>query len=104
MDTIARDDVIVIGGGQAGLAVGYHLARSGRRFTILDAADTPSAVWRARWDSLKLFAPARYDGLPGRPFPEDPGHHPARDEVVGYPTAYGRHFELPVRRMEPARS
>ena len=64
MDTLAHHDVIVIGGGQAGLAIGYHLARAGRQFTILDAADTPAAAWRSRWDSLKLFTPARYDGLP----------------------------------------
>ena len=106
MDTLAHHDVIVIGGGQAGLAIGYHLARAGRQFTILDAADTPAAAWRSRWDSLKLFTPARYDGLPGRTFPGDPGHYPARDEVVDYLTAYARDFELPVelnRRVRAVR-
>jgi putative flavoprotein involved in K+ transport len=92
----ATHDVIVIGGGQAGLALGHHLAHQRRRFTILDAGDSPAAAWRSRWDSLTLFTAARYDGLPGRPFPGDPDHYPRRDEVVDYLTAYARDFELPV--------
>jgi putative flavoprotein involved in K+ transport len=89
-------DVIVIGGGQAGLAVGHHLAQQDRRFTILDAASAPAATWRTRWDSLRLFTPARYDSLPGLAFPGDPDHYPTRDEVVSYLTDYARHFALPV--------
>ena len=89
-------DVIVIGGGQAGLAVGHHLAQQDRRFTILDAAPAPAAAWRTRWDSLRLFTPARYDSLPGLAFPGDPDHYPTRDEVVSYLTDYARHFALPV--------
>jgi putative flavoprotein involved in K+ transport len=107
MEIRARHDVIVIGGGQAGLAIGYHLARAGLQFTILDAADAPAAAWRSRWDSLKLFTSARYDGLPGRPFPGDPGHYPTRDEVVEYLTGYARDFELPVelnRRVRAVRA
>jgi putative flavoprotein involved in K+ transport len=91
-----RREVIVIGGGQAGLALGHHLVHQRRRFTILDAGDSPAAVWRSRWDSLTLFTPARYDGLPGRPFPGDADHYPTRDEVVDYLTDYARDFELPV--------
>jgi putative flavoprotein involved in K+ transport len=87
-------DVIVIGGGQAGLAAGRLLADAGRRFTILEAAGTPAAAWRARWDSLRLFTPARFNGLPGRPFPGDPDHYPTRDEVVAYLTGYAA--DLPV--------
>ena len=79
-------DVIVIGGGQAGLAIGHHLARQDRRFTILDAEPTPAAAWRSRWDSLRLFTPARHDSLPGPAFPGDPHHYPTRDEVVSYLT------------------
>jgi putative flavoprotein involved in K+ transport len=89
-------EVIVVGGGQAGLALGYHLALQDRRFAILDAGEAPAAAWRARWDSLTLFTPARYDGLPGREFPGDPDHYPGRDEVVEYLTGYARDFELPV--------
>jgi putative flavoprotein involved in K+ transport len=91
-----RHEVIVVGGGQAGLVMGYFLARQRRRFRILEAADTPAAAWRARWDSLRLFTPVRYDSLPGRAFPGDPDGYPGRDDVVAYLTDYARHFELPV--------
>jgi putative flavoprotein involved in K+ transport len=88
--------VIVIGGGQAGLAMGYHLAQQGRDFAILEAAGEPAAAWRARWESLRLFTPARYDSLPGRVFPGDPDRYPTRDEVVDYLTSYASHLGLPV--------
>ena len=89
-------EVIVIGGGQAGLAIGYFLAQQGRNFTILEAAEEPAAAWRDRWDSLKLFTPARYSSLPGLPFPGYPDAYPGRDDVVAYLTDYARHFALPV--------
>ena len=91
-----RREVIVVGGGQAGLAIGCLLARQGRRFAILEAADAPAAAWRERWDSLRLFTPVRYDGLPGRTFPGDPDSYPGRDDVVAYLTDYTREFQLPV--------
>src|SRR3712207_7820244 len=91
-----RYEVIVVGGGQAGLAIGYFLAEQGRRFLILDAADAPAAAWRDRWESLRLFTPVRYDSLPGHTFPGDPDTYPGRDDVVAYLTDYARHFELPV--------
>jgi putative flavoprotein involved in K+ transport len=62
-------NTVVIGGGQAGLAVGYHLAHRGLRFVIVDENERVGDVWRNRWDSLRLFTPAPYDGLPGMPFP-----------------------------------
>ncbi len=89
-------DVVVIGGGQAGLAIGYHLAQQGRSFTILDASAAPAAAWRSRWDSLRLFTPVRYDSLPGLAFPGDPDHYPSRDDVVSYLADYARQFALPV--------
>jgi len=90
-------DVIVIGGGQAGLSVGYHLARAGVRFVILDAQERVGDAWRKRWDSLRLFTPAKLDGLDGMPFP-GPGHYfPTKDEMASYLETYARHFRLPVR-------
>src|SRR4051794_32063887 len=91
-----QHDVIVIGGGQAGLGMGHLLAPADRQFTILEAADAPAAAWRARWDSLKLFPSVRYDSLPGRAFPGDPDAYPGRDDVVAYLTDYARDFDLPV--------
>jgi putative flavoprotein involved in K+ transport len=91
-----RYDVIVVGGGQAGLALGHFLARDGRRFVILEAAAEPAAAWRGRWDSLRLFTSARYDGLPGLAFPGDPDAYPGRDQVVDYLTSYAERFDLPV--------
>jgi putative flavoprotein involved in K+ transport len=89
-------EVVVIGGGQAGLAVGSFLAQRNRRFTILEAADEPAAAWRSRWDSLRLFTPARYDSLPGLDFPGDPNSYPRRDDVIAYLTDYAQRFELPI--------
>ena len=97
-------EVIVVGGGQAGLAIGYFLAQRGRNFVILEAAEEPAAAWRARWDSLKLFTPARHSGLPGLPFPGDPDSYPVREDVVAYLTHYARHFALPVALGSPVRS
>jgi putative flavoprotein involved in K+ transport len=94
----------VIGGGQAGLAVGHFLARRGREFTILEAAEEPAAAWRTRWDSLRLFTPVRYDSLPGLPFPGEPDSYPSRDDVAAYLTDYARHFELPVELDSRVRS
>jgi putative flavoprotein involved in K+ transport len=99
-----RREVVVVGGGQAGLAIGYFLARHGRDFTILEAAEEPAAAWRERWDSLKLFTPARYDALPGLAFPGDSGNYPSRGEVAAYLTNYVRHFALPIELGSRVRS
>ncbi|HET9157044.1 MAG TPA: NAD(P)/FAD-dependent oxidoreductase, partial [Myxococcaceae bacterium] len=91
-------DVLVIGGGQAGLSVGYHLARRGvKKFLILDANGRVGDAWRQRWDSLRLFTPAKYDGLDGMPFPAPPRHFPTKDEMADYLEAYARRFTLPIR-------
>src|SRR5436305_10126349 len=89
-------DVVVVGCGQAGRAIGYFLAKQGCDFTILEASDQPAAAWRGRWDSLKLFTPVRYSSLPGLPFPGDPGSYPGREDVVSYLTEYAQYFALPV--------
>jgi putative flavoprotein involved in K+ transport len=93
----ARCDVVVIGGGQAGLSVGYHLKQRGLKFVILDASERIGDAWRNRWDSLRLFSPAWLDSLDGMPFPGDPGGFPTKDEMADYLEAYAAHFALPVR-------
>src|SRR5947208_15312431 len=90
-------DVIIIGGSQAGLAVGYHLARRGLRFVILDAGSETGHVWRSRWDSLTLFTPAQYSGLPRMTFPSPKDTYPSKDDVASYLQAYVAAFDLPVR-------
>jgi len=90
-------DTIVIGGGQAGLSVGYHLSRRGVPFLILEANDRVGDSWRQRWDSLRLFTPARFDGLAGMPFPGDRHRFPTKDEMGDYLEAYARQFRLPVK-------
>ena len=94
-------DVVVVGAGQAGLAIGWHLQRMGAAFAILDGAPEVGHSWRTRWDSLRLFTPARYDALPGMPFPGDPHHHPTKDEVADYLRDYAATFGLPVRLGVP---
>ena len=90
-------DVIVIGGGQAGLSAGYHLARTGARFLILEAHTRIGDSWRKRWDSLRLFTPAKLCGLDGMPFPAPRNYFPTKDEMADYLEAYARRFSLPVR-------
>lgn len=92
-----RHEVIVIGGGQAGLSVGYHLARRGVPFVILDAAARVGDAWRERWDSLKLFTPRRFDALDGMPFPGAQNDFPTKDEMADYLEAYAARHRLPVR-------
>jgi putative flavoprotein involved in K+ transport len=88
---------VVIGGSQAGLAVGYHLMQRRLPFVILDDNDRIGDAWRKRWDSLRLFTPGRYSGLPGMPFPGSPSSYPTKDETADYLEAYVREFGLPVR-------
>jgi putative flavoprotein involved in K+ transport len=92
-----RYDVVVIGGGQAGLATGYFLKRTGLKFLILDASARIGDVWRRRWDSLRLFTPAKLDGLAGMRFPAPRESFPTKDEMADYLEAYAARFELPVR-------
>ncbi len=91
-------DTMIIGGGQAGLAMGHYLKEQNRTFLILDANPRTGDAWRQRWDSLRVFTPAKYDGLPGVPFPADPLSFPTKDEVAGYLEGYAERFALPVIR------
>lgn len=97
-------DVLVVGGGQAGLAMGYHLAQRGLRFKILDAGAAVGDVWRRRWDSLKLFTPAQYDNLPGMAFPAPADTYPGKDDIAAFLRAYVERFELPVQLDSTVRS
>jgi len=94
---------VVIGGGQAGLSVGYHLQRLAVPFVILDAQDSVGGAWRNRWDSLRLFTPARFDGLDGKPFPAPSHSFPTKDEMADYLEEYATDFALPVRSGERVR-
>jgi putative flavoprotein involved in K+ transport len=96
-------DVAVVGAGQAGLAVGYFLARWQLPFVILEAASRLGSAWRNRWESLELFTSRRYSGLPGLPFPGDPDWYAGRDEVAEYLERYVKEFSLPVQLGSPVR-
>jgi putative flavoprotein involved in K+ transport len=96
-------EVAVIGGGHAGLAMGYYLARQERRFVILERGDSIAPAWRERWDSLTLFTPRRYS-LPGLPFPGDPDGYPTRDDVIDYLERYAETFQLPIELNSNVRS
>jgi putative flavoprotein involved in K+ transport len=90
-------DAIVIGGGQAGLAMAWHLKQQNRRFLVLDAGPAIGHTWRSRWDSLVLFTPAQYDALPGMAFPARADTYPAKDQVADYLRDYAATFDLPVQ-------
>jgi putative flavoprotein involved in K+ transport len=89
-------DVVVVGGGQAGLAAAWHLRRQGRRFLVLEAAEQLGHAWHARWESLRLFTPAEHDALPGRPFPAPAGSYPGKEAVADYLRDYATALDLPV--------
>lgn len=89
-------ETVIIGAGQAGLTTGYHLQRRGREFVILDANSRVGDNWRRQWDSLKLYSPAQYDGLPGMPFPAGKWSFPGKDQVGDFLEAYARKFQLPI--------
>jgi putative flavoprotein involved in K+ transport len=89
-------ETLVIGGGQAGLATGYHLSRRGLDYAVVDANDRIGDAWRNRWDSLRLFTPSWFNGLPGMPFPGYDWAFPSKDEMADYLESYARHFDIPV--------
>ena len=94
---VERYETIVVGAGQAGLAVGHELARRDADFAILTDERRVGDNWRRRWDSLRLFTPAARSGLPGMPFPAPPSHLPDKDDVADYLERYAERFDLPVR-------
>jgi putative flavoprotein involved in K+ transport len=89
-------DVLVIGGGQAGPAMGYHLKHTGHRFQIVERQERLGDSWRNRYDSLVLFTPRAYSALPGLPVPGDPNGYPTKDEMADYLERYAGYFELPA--------
>ena len=94
---VEHTDVLVVGAGQAGLALGWHLRRRGISFVIVEAGPRVGDVWRQRWDSLRLFTPAGYDALPGSAFPLSRWEYPGKDQVADYLADYAEHHALPVR-------
>jgi putative flavoprotein involved in K+ transport len=96
-DEPERIHTVIIGGGQSGLSVGYFLQQRGVSFAILESNDRIGDNWRKRWDSLRLFTPAKYDGLAGMPFPAPPFSFPTKNEMADYLEAYAKRFALPVR-------
>ncbi|MGB8382719.1 MAG: NAD(P)/FAD-dependent oxidoreductase [Dermatophilaceae bacterium] len=95
--TTQHIETLIVGAGQAGLATGYHLTRRGREALIVDANSRIGDNWRSHYDSLKLYSPARFDGLPGMDFPGDPWHFPGKDEVADFLERYAVTMDLPVR-------
>ena len=92
-----RVETVIVGAGQAGLSVGQHLARLGRPFVILDEHERVGDNWRRHYDSLRLYSPARLDGLPGMAFPAPPWSFPTKDQTADYLEQYAARFDLPVR-------
>lgn len=104
-DIVGDVDVLVVGAGQAGLATAHHLAKGSIRFAVLEGGDLAGGSWLRRWDSLTLFTPARFSGLPGRPLTGDPDRYPSRIEIAEYLQAYAEAFPVTyssrVERVEP---
>src|SRR5690554_836378 len=92
-----RVETLIIGAGQSGLSIGYQLMRLGRPHVILDANERIGDAWRRRWDSLRLFTPAKFNSLAGMDFPADPNYFPTKDEMADFLEEYARRFNLPVR-------
>ena len=90
-------ETLIVGAGQAGLSTGYHLQRLDRSFLIVDGGERVGDNWRHQWDTLRLYTPAKYDGLPGMPFPGDKWSFPQKDEVADYLESYALRWDLPVR-------
>lgn len=99
-----RLETVIVGGGQAGLSVGYYLARRDRSFLIVDANECVGDNWRRHWDSLRLYSPACLDGLPGMPFPAPAWSFPTKDQTADYLEEYATRFQLPIRSGTPVKA
>ena len=99
--TTQHIETLIIGAGQAGLATGYQLQRLGRPFLVVDRNERIGDNWRQQWDTLKLYSPAKYDGLPGLEFPAPPWSYPGKEDVADYLEKYAIHADLPVRMSTP---
>src|SRR5437868_3245653 len=97
MESVEHANVLIVGAGQSGLALGYHLKRRGLKALLVERNNRIGDSWCTRWDSLKLYSPASRDGLPGLPFPAGRSSYPTKDEMADYLEAYAERFELPVR-------
>jgi putative flavoprotein involved in K+ transport len=95
--SVEHVETLIIGAGQAGLATARHLQVSGRSCLVIDVNDRVGDGWRRQWDTLALYSPAKYDGLPGLPFPAPAWSFPGKDDVADYFESYAKHFDLPVR-------
>ena len=95
--TTEHIETVIIGAGQAGLSTAYHLKKRDRACVVLDSNARIGDKWRRHWDTLRLYSPAKYDGLPGMPFPADHWTFPQKDEVAAFLESYALKFDLPVR-------
>ena len=97
-DLISDGDVVVVGGGQSALAIGYYLRRASLSYAILDDARAPGGAWQHTWASLRLFSPAQWSSLPGRLMPGGTAYYPTRDEALAYLADYEARYALPIVR------
>lgn len=97
-------DVIIIGGGQSGLAVGYYLRRTNLSFIILDKSEQPGGAWQHHWKSLRLFSPAQWSSLPGVIMPGGGNYYPSREETIQYIHEYEQKYQLPIKRPVEVKS
>ena len=95
--SVEHVETLIIGAGQAGLATAHHLQLSNRPFLVVDANERVGDGWRRQWDTLKLYSPAKYDGIHGLPFPAPKWSFPGKDDVANYFETYADHFDIPIR-------
>src|SRR3954471_10224820 len=90
-------DVIVIGGGQSGLAAARALRTAGLAPIVLESGSEAAGSWAHYYDNLRLFSPAGFSGMPGAPFPGEPDRYPTRVEVADYLKAFAARLDVDIR-------